>query len=248
LCSSVALAQHCHVTPPEPGARGFELSLRGEGARFRTARYEGNYQGVFLRGVWTIRKLSLAAALPHYHIVRNGLGSSGFGDLLLQGRGALASTRDASAAAGALLAFSAPTGDSAHDLGMGHWMLAPGAWAGLTRDRFTLEARLGYARAFAGGAHHHQHAAGTTPIVDPMNGSEFEAALTAVARARRSLHTRVAVYGAAPTPSSDGAARAALSFGADLQAKTARFSVEAHLPLLGDAFRGKLAAELGFRF
>lgn len=245
--STRAPAQHCYATPSEPGARGFELSLRSEVARFRTARYEGNYEGVFLRGAWVTRTLSLVASLPRYHIVRNGLGSTGFGDLMLEGRGVLAATRDERAMAGALLASSAPTGDSKHDLGMGHFMLAPTAWASLTRDRFTLEARVGYGRAFGGGARH-QHAPGTTPIVDPMNHSEFEAALSGVARAQRSLHTRLALYGAAPVPSSDGATRAALSFAGDVLVGQARFSVEAHLPLVGDAFRGKLAAELGFRF
>jgi hypothetical protein len=247
LTPRTALAQHCHVAAGASAAPGFELSLRSEAALFRTARYEGDYEGVFVRGAWSARNLSFTAALPHYHIVRNGLGSSGFGDLLLEGRVALARTREQRASAGALLTLSAPTGDATHDLGMGHWMLAPTAWASLARDRFTLEARLGYGRAFGGGAHH-RHARGTTPIVDPMNQSELEAVLAGAARAHRNLQTRIAVLGAAPTSSSNGAARAALSFAGDVLIGQGRFSLEAQLPLLGDAFRGKLAAELGFRF
>jgi hypothetical protein len=247
LLPSLARAQHCHVGSQDPAARGFELSLRGETARFRTARYEGHYEGLFVRGAWAARDFSVAAAMPRYDIVRNGLSASGFGDLLLEGRGALISTHDQRASAGALLALSAPTGDSKHDLGMGHWMIAPSAWGSLTRDRFTLEARLGYARAF-GGSGHHQHAPGTTPIVDPMNESEFEASLSAMAHAHQNLHTRIAVFGAAPTPSSAGEARGAASFAFDLLMGQGRLSVEAQLPLLGDAFTGKLAAELGFRF
>lgn len=243
--ASEALAQHCHVAPPQSGAGGGEVSLRSEAALFRTVRYEGDYEGIFLRIGWFNRVLALQAALPHYHIVRNGLGTWGFGDLTLEGRAQLARTRDERAEAGALLLFSAPSGDSAHDLGMGHWMLAPTAWASVTRDRFTLEARLGYGRAFGTSAHH-RHAPGTSPIVDPMNRSEVEASLSGVARAHRQLSTRVVAYGAAPT--SEGVTRAALAFAGDLSIGRGRFSLEAHLPLAGDAFRGKLAAELGFRF
>jgi hypothetical protein len=218
-----------------------------EAARFRTARYEGRYEGVFVRGAWSTRNLVFTAALPHYHIVRNGLGSSGFGDLLLDGRGALATTRDHRASVGGQLAFSAPTGDSKHDLGMGHWMLAPTLWGSLTREPFTLEARLGYGRASGGGSDH-QHAAGTLPIVDPMNQSELEAVLSGAARAHRNLQTRIALMGATPTPSESGTTRAAASFAADFLVGQGRLSLEAQLPLVGDAFRGKLAVELGLRF
>lgn len=242
----IALGQHCHVGHQDSAAPGFELSLRGETARFRGARYEGHYEGVFARGAWATRDLSFAAAIPHYRIVRNGLGASGLGDLLVEGRAAFLSTHDQRASAGLQLAVSAPTGDSNHDLGMGHWMLAPSAWASLTRDPFTFEARLGYARAF-GGKGHHRHAPGTRPIVDPMNQSELEGSLSAIAHAHRNLHTRIAVFGAGPTPS-DGEARGAASFALDLLLGQGRLSLEAQLPLLGDAFTGKLATELGFHF
>lgn len=241
------MAQHCHVAPPDPSAHGFEVSLRSERARFRTARYEGDYEGVFLRGAWASPRLSLAAALPHYHIRRNGLASAGFGDLALEGRGLVAATRDARARVGVLLSLSAPTGEPAHDLGMGHWMLAPTAWTRVTRDRLTLEARLGYGRAFAGSTRH-RHAPGKTPIVDPMNHSELEGALSGIARAHRRFHSRLAVYGGTPVASSNGAARAAVSFAGDVLVGQVRFTLEAHLPLVGDAFTGKLAAELGFLF
>jgi hypothetical protein len=240
-------AQHCRLAPSDAAASGFDFSLRGEAARFRTARYEGDYQGLFLRGAFATRALSLSVALPHYHIVRNGLGSSGFGDSILEGSARLISTRDELASAGVQLILAVPTGDSKHDLGMGHWMLAPTAWASVTRDRFTLEAHLGYGRAF-GGSTQHVHGKGSQPIVDPMNHSEIEAALSALARVHRHLRTRISVYGAEALPASEGVARAATSFAGDLLWGQARFSMEAHLPLLGDAFRGKLAAELGFAF
>lgn len=247
LAPAPARAQHCQGALPEPSARGLELSLRSEAASFRTSRYEGNYQGVFVRGAWSSRPASVQLSAPYYHIVRNGLGARGFGDLLLDGRASLTRASARPAQAAALLALSVPTGDSQHDLGMGHWMIAPAVSGSVRAARYSFEIRAGYARSFGGGAHH-QHAPGSTPIVEPMNHSELEGALLAAARAHRHLTTRLALYGAAPVPAAEGDARAAASFAGDILVEQVRFTLEAELPLLGDAFRGKLAAELGFRF
>ncbi|HWA73679.1 MAG TPA: hypothetical protein VG937_15140 [Polyangiaceae bacterium] len=247
LTAVSARAQHCQGLAAEPSARGVELSLRSEAARFRTDRYEGDYQGLFVRGAWRSRRLSAQLSAPYYHIVRNGLGARGFGDVLLDGRLELMHERSAPLHGAALLALSLPTGDSAHDLGMAHWMLAPGASGSVSVDRYSFELRGSYARSFGGGARH-QHAPGAFPIVEPMNHSELDGALRATARANRVFSTRLALYGALPLPASEGVARAAASFAGDLRIQSARFSLEAHLPLLGDAFRGKIAAELGFAF
>jgi hypothetical protein len=247
LTPATALAQHCQGLTAEPSAPGVELSLRSEVARFRTARYEGDYQGLFVRGAWRGRSVSAQLSAPYYHIVRNGLGARGLGDVLLDGRLELLAPSLRPARGAALLAFALPTGDSAHDLGMGHWMLAPGVSGSVSIDRYSFELRGSYARSF-GGAAHHQHAAGTSPIVDPMNHSELDAALRATARASRFFSTRLSWYGALPLPASEGAARAAASFAGDLRIDRVRFSLEAHLPVLGDAFRGKVGAELGLAF
>src|SRR6185295_15509013 len=72
--------------------------------------------------------------------------------------------------AGVALHVMLPTGSELENLGMGHVMAMPSAWASWRAAPLTIAASAGYGRALVGlGGHDH----GPGPIVDPMNLQEL---------------------------------------------------------------------------
>jgi hypothetical protein len=66
-----------------------------------------------------------------------------------------------------------PTGSELDNLGMGHTMAMPSAWATWRTAPLTVAASAGYGRALVdlGDGAHHDH--GPLPLVDPMNMQEL---------------------------------------------------------------------------
>lgn len=244
LMTARAHAQSCHAPQhPETATEGFEFGLRHETAGFRTERYEGHYEGVFGRASGSYQRFAAAVSLPYYRILRNGLASTGLGDLTLSGRATLAGTRQAASQTGIGLAAMLPTGDSENDLGMGHVLLIPSAWARIRENGVTLELDLAYGRALATGTGHN-HAPGKAPLVDPMNTSELEPMLSATIDMAAPLILRGGFYGGFPLGVDDGASRLLAFLGLSLATKHVGTGIAGHVPLLGDPFTGKLVLEL----
>jgi hypothetical protein len=242
-------AQSCHLPPRIESARDEVTgSLRAVAAGFSNAEYAGHFEGLVPNLTFRRGRFEAAATLPIYRIWRNGRSDTGLGDLLLQARGTVWRDAVRSRAVGLELAASLPSGDHEHELGMGHVMLMPSAWGTLTAGRFGVSLRLGYAAAMAGSSTHHHHAGGTSPLVDPMNESELDAAAGGTFAITQVLGARAGFYGAVPVAAEDGRARAAGFAGLGVQGERLGTSMELHLPLAGDPFTAKLLLEVGTRF
>ncbi len=250
LCAAAgpAQAQPCHEPAPlERRELGLRAALGAEYATYRTARYEGEYQGLSASLQWDTPALRLRAVVPAYRVVRNGFAAQGPGDVLLEGRAPLVGDGGEGPTGGVVFAASAPTGDAARDLGMGHFMLMPGVWFAWAPRRAFVAAQMSYGRALGGGDGHH-HGDGPRPLVNPMNASELEAAASAGYLLHDAVRARAGAYGALPAGDDQGAARAAAFVALDLLAGRFDLALEAHAPLAGDPFLAKAVVALGARF
>jgi hypothetical protein len=245
-----AAAQHCQPpVPSEPRRLGLRVEMASELATYRTTRFEGEYQGLSLGLGWEHRWARLRASLSAYRLTRNGPEQSGLGDLSLDVRVPFAGTESDTFASGVGVAAMVPTGESSRDLGMGHFMLMPGAWATWRSERWFTQGQVAYGRALtsAGGTH---HAGGAPhPIVNPMNASEVELAFTGAVLLFGQLRARGGIYGAVPVAAAGGASRAAAFVGLDGNLlEWLDVSFEGHLPLAGDPFLAKAIVSVGARF
>lgn len=247
LGAGPAAAEHCHPPAPvEGGALGFRVAASAEAATYRSARYEGEYQGASLSLGWEHRWAGLRAALPAYRIVRNGLEAYGLGDLLIDARIPFARSARGELSGGAGVAATLPTGDAAKDLGMGHAMLMPGLWVAWRGERAFLQAQLAYGRALAAGGHAHH--GGPAPIVNPMNASEIEGAAAAGVRLHEHLRVRGGLHGAIPVADEAGAARGVAVAGGDIVFGAFLLGVEGHVPMVGDPFLAKAVVSVAATF
>lgn len=246
LATGRARAQSCHLgsTPEsEPGFLGF---VRGEAAQYENRRYSGHYEGLLLGASYRSPAAGVAVVVPSYHLLRNGLDSSGLGDIGLEGR--FLPLRE-QLALGGVLALTLPTGNADEELGMGHAMVALGVLSTAELDFLSAELILGFGQALSSGSStHSHHASGLSPLVAPMNASELQASLAVSARPNRRFSTRLALSIAAPVGEEPGASRGATTFGVALHEGRARLGLDASLPVVGDAFRAKAAVELGVQF
>jgi hypothetical protein len=242
-----AQAQHCRAVPSEPESSSIEADLRAEAATYRTTRFEGSYEGLFLGAGFRAPLFALRMQLPRYRIVKNGLPQHGFGDLLGEAQLRVLQLREPTLRFGLALAITLPTGNRHAELGMGHAMWIPSVWADVTRSRFQLQAKLSYAGVFDDEAGHRGHARGPAPIVAPMNVSELGTLLSGSARVVGVIHLRLSAFSAIALNDA-GASRATALFATDFLFQKLRFTLEAELPLLGDPFLFKLASEAGIRF
>ena len=157
-----AQADHDHMHHESPG-HVFGAGVAVVAASFDTMLYAGNYEGVLPSVQWSRSRYGVAATIGAYRIDENGAQYYALGDAMVHGRFAI--TRNI----GALLGASAPTGDSLHGTGMGHWMVMPALYAVAAHDRFSANATLGFSRALDGNTDHDH---GAWPIVEPMLMSE----------------------------------------------------------------------------
>ena len=231
-----ARAQSCHVSDVRPSQKlGFRVGALASFATYRNAAYEGEYQGYTGMAAFSHPWFSIEASIAGYRIVRNGLREYGPGDLMLMARGRVLRFGE-EAALGLALGASLPTGDADKGLGMGHTMLMPGAWFGLSHGGLNLVIDVAYGRMIGGSASHH---ADGGPIVNPMNRSEIEHALALQYTFWRSLFLVTRLYGAVPVADVHGRAREALGLGLGGQVSYFEFALEQHLPLAGTPFESK---------
>ena len=239
--SRVAWAQLCHAPPPEePKPLGLHARVSAEVATYATPRFEGEYQGVAIEAGWSHRWVQARVVLPGYRVLANGAQYVGVGDVLLDARVPFARTDDDALIAGVELAATLPTGDRSHQLGMGHVMAMPGLWAAWRASGAFAQVQASYGRALVdmGSNEHALH--GPSPVVNPMNLSELEVALSGGVSVHARLRLRAGAYGAVPIASPNGAPRASAFLGVDVGAlEWLDVGVEGHVPLLGTAFQMK---------
>lgn len=245
-----AAAQHCHPpVPTEPRRLGLRVELASELATYRTTRFEGEYQGLGLGLGWEHRWARVRASLSAYRLTRNGPEQAGLGDLFVDVRVPFARTENDTLVGGVGVAATAPTGDSSRDLGMGHFMLMPSAWATWRSERWFAQGHVAYGRALTSDGEAHHAGGAPRPIVNPMNASEVELALTGAVSMIDKLRARGGVYGAVPVAAAGGASRGAAFIGLDGSLlEWLNVSLEGHLPLAGDPFLAKAIMSAGARF
>ena len=238
--SPKAGAQSCHaLTPSVQGDASVQVSLATLFATYRTPSFSGEYQGLILSGQVQRRRLHVAAALPAYRLVRNGLLVYGLGDLAAQLLVAFFQTDDASLKTGADMALTAPTGDADEQLGMGHVMLMPAWFMHYQRGPVSVEGRIGYGRSIErGGSTGHQHSA-TGPIVSPMNRSEVEHALFVGYALGDHAQAMLRFSGAIPVAAAEGEPRESIGLGLSVRTGPLQVSVETARPVVGRPFLAK---------
>jgi hypothetical protein len=233
----VGRAQSCHSSALDLGGRETGVSVGATAATFTTPSFEGDYEGLELGGRFGLRALSVDAHVVRYRILRNGLESRGWGDTSLQAAYRWVLSDELGVEGDAFAAAMFPTGDSRHDLGMGHVMFMPGISIVLNREWLLSELVLSYHQAMgeAGGHHHH---GGLSPIVDPMNRSEVAWVWSSAAEVVRPIWLEIGVDGA--KAADQVAYRAAAFSGIRVPLRRARIGVAAHVPLHGEPFHFKL--------
>ena len=257
-----AAAQSCHVPTTTSAADGPTVSLALREATVDAGPLQADYQGALLGlgyAFGTALPLEANVVLPAYRLDAGTEEQVGLGDLLLDVRGVLLSTqherrdhRD-QLQAGVELAATLPTARDATGLGMGHVMLMPGLFLRVHDERAALFVQAGYGRALSEAGHGahvaeqaHMHAAVQGSVVDPMNASELESALTLSVRLGAGYALLGSLAGAVPIASEGGRARAAASAGASAALGPLTLTLMMELPLGGDPFeqRATLSAAL----
>ncbi len=240
-------AHHGHPGPPRPAPRrwwvaGATTMVAGSGSVGGVGR---DYQGVALgvRGGW--RRVSGRVSVPAFRVADEGLG---LGDVLtavaadvVPGRGPWR--------AGVMGSASLPTGSSDAGRGMGHVMVAAGAWTRVRAGAARLDGAVVWARALGDGAEHaaHQHLAAMWPLVDPMNPEELAVDASASAEVAPGLRAGAGATYAAPL--SDGGAARVLAYAlAELGRGRQAYSVQLAVPAYGDPFVARATLEVAHRF
>ncbi len=219
------------------------VGMAFQAASFETRSYLGNYQGAQPSLRWTSGRFGASAAVGLYRLEENGRDLYGLGDVMLGGHAAV--IRSGALDAGVGLHVMLPTGEELDDLGMGHVMVTPTAWAAWRSAPLTLSASTGFARALAklgGSAHDH----GPAPLVDPMNMQEVTWSAGAEVDVGRGLGLGGRAFGAFPV--GHGQRRAIL--GGRVAWGTARVvtGFELQVGVAGDPFTVRGILETALRF
>lgn len=248
----------------------FRVEATALAARFDGGHYEGGSFGFALLHEYVAAEV----ALPVYGIERDGQRDRGIGDLLLGARAPVYRLRRAERerfAIGPEIAVTLPTGDSDKALGMGHVMLMPGLFGRFRHERFTLSVSLAYGVAVGDHGHaghgsdvtgheHHAHhghdtsqavsghAAGPWPIVNPMNRSELEHAVTGAYQFADWFTLALRVYGAVPVGDDDGEAREIVAPAGVFTWGPTDFTLTGEVPVLGDPFDFRTTLGVAIRF
>jgi hypothetical protein len=242
-----ARAQSCHAPSlREHGEARFRVSLSSVYATYETPQYAGEYQGLRVLAAYMDKWIYVHASLPGYRLVRNGSTDYGLGDVGADVRVTAYRSEDGKLSLGGELAAMFPSGSAAKDLGMGHVMLMPGAWARLEQDKLSFWVQLAYGRSIGGSSHHHHHhheAQAAGPIVNPMNRSELEHALGVAYAVHPAVRLTGRALGAVPIAANDGQARQVLAPGLSLLFGPIDVSLELEWAVVGQPFT--LRTQLG---
>lgn len=249
VVAAPAHAQHDHhhhdgaaPTAAAPAPPPFEVGLTAVAGRFDQELYAGDYAGLTVAVGWRHGRLGVRAALPAYHLRKNGAAVDGLGDVGLAvdvvalQRGRLAT--------GAGLSVTLPTGDMMTGLGMGHVMAMPMAWLSWSRATTTLGASAGWGGALAADASHHAH--GPWPLVEPMTSSEIMGDV----RVERALTGRLGglIKATLAMPLQGDATRVTAALGARWRGPQVETGAELQAGIAGDPFTVRAVVTSAVRF
>lgn len=249
LVANPAYAQHDHhhhdgaaPTADAPAPRPFEVGLTAVAGRFDQELYAGDYAGLTVAVGWRHGRLGVRAALPAYHLRKNGAAVDGLGDVGL-GVDVVALERGR-LTSGAGLSVTLPTGDMMTGLGMGHVMAMPMAWVAWSRATTTLGASAGWGGALAADASHHAH--GPWPLVEPMTSSEIMGDV----RVERALTGRLGALLKATlaVPLQGDPTRVTAALGARWRGPQVETGAELQAGLAGDPFTVRAVVTSAVRF
>jgi hypothetical protein len=250
-----AFAQECHPLPaarvpaPVPRERdraempteplitmraGFAVEAAAiDDGLGRSGSYRGGVTSVELIALGTRARVSLGA-----YQVDWGQRGSGFGDAHVALQRAVASVGATNL--GAALSATLPTGDVADELGMGHAMVMPAAWARWANGSSSLLGSITYGSMLGG--HHHGR---PTPIVSPMNAEEIAASI----RAGRTFgRTELAASLSGAAPIGEGVARGALGAAARWLLGATELAIDVSTPFGGTPIQARGAVEISRGF
>jgi hypothetical protein len=247
FASGVARAEHDHEVAMSESHHedSSELSagVSVEAAEFDSGFYVGSYQGVMPSLGWMRGRFGARASVSLYHIDENGLSVYGFGDAMIAGHATLLATETLQTGVALHLMF--PTGSEVENLGMGHTMAMPSAWAAWRAHPLAITASAGYGRALValGGAHHDH---GPSPLVDPMNMQELTWSAGADLDVSHGVRVGCRALGAVPI----GTGRTRAIGGGRVAWGTPRVSTafELQLGMAGDPFTIRGVVETALRF
>jgi hypothetical protein len=245
LTAGVVRADHDMAAMSENHQDRSELSvgLSVEAARFDSTYYVGSYQGITPSLGWMHGRFGASAAIGLYHLTENGLSNYGAGDAMLGGH--VAVVEGETLHAGVALHVMFPTGSELDNLGMGHTMAMPSAWATWRRSPLTVAASAGYGRALVdlgGGGHDH----GPSPLVDPMNLQELTWSAAADVDVGRGVQVGGRVRGGVPI----GTGRTRAIGGGRVAWGSPRIStgLEVQVGIAGDPFTIRGVVDTALRF
>jgi len=237
-----ALGGHDHG---HAGGSRYSASLGLIVADYDARLFSGDYQGLVAGAGWMRGRFAISGRLPVYRLNKNGKEVDGIGDLMLHlhasvlGRGPWS--------AGVMLMASAPTGNDAQGLGMGHVMVMPDVWGSWATRAFAITGSFGYARAVGGAAAHAEHGGGSMwPLVEPMNPSELTWSATGMVALDRTLGAGIRAFGAVPI--GDGETRLVAGVRVIWRAGRAETSAEIQNGVVGDPFGLRGILETSVRF
>jgi len=246
-------AQTCHsVEFRKPDQTRFRTTLGLLAAGYGSGDDAGDYQGLYAGFAFRADWFGAEVLLPAYRLSRSTGDAYGLGDMVLTARGTAVRARADAIRAGVELPVMLPTGNEEENLGMGRVMPMPALWFSFVRAPFSLGAQAGYGRMIGGGPdvpsehHHHGTSAGPMrhPIVNPMNRSEFEHALTLGLGLARTLSVHARWFGAVPIADDLGVVRQILAAGATASLSAFDLTLEAQRPVAGDPFDYKVVLQL----
>lgn len=240
------------AAPSDP-SKTLRLALSAVIGAYENASGSGQYQGLVAEARYRRPWLWLALVVPGYRIERAGTENFGLGDIAMDVRLNALERVGGGLSGGVALATSAPTGNAKRGLGMGHVMLMGGVWAQLQTGAVTLGVDVRYGSAIgatmssssSGHAGHGTSATSLGPVVQPMNRSEVELALSFVYRLTEHVAPFARTFGAVPVADVKGAARQAIAAGVALTFGALDFFAEAQVPVVGDPFTARVVAGIG---
>lgn len=248
-------AQACHpVELRKPERVPFRATLGMLAGGYGSGDDAGDYQGLYAGFGYWADWYGAELLLPAYRLSRSTGTDYGLGDLMVTARGTAIRAREGALTAGVELPVTLPTGDSSRELGMGRVMLMPGLWFSFVRAPFTVRLQAGYGRMLGttnvAEAHHHGPSSGPLrhPIVNPMNRSEFEHAVTLGLGLSRTLSVHARWFGAVPIADDHGEVRQILAAGATASLAAFDVTLEGQKPVVGDPFDYRLVLQLGASF
>jgi len=247
-----AHAQTCHPIDVRlhDGWR-YRVVLGVSSASYGSGNERADYQGLHTGFSYRLTWFGIDALVPAYRLTRLGGTQYGVGDIVLSARGTVLSLLGGRLTSGLEVAVMVPTGNAEKGLGMGRAMSMPGSWLTLTQGLVLFRAQLGYAVMHGQRAtqdSHHAASSAPHPIVNPMNQSELQHALTVALSLASNLSVHLRWFGALPVADEFGSPRQIVAGGGEIGLGALDLSAELQLPVVGDPFRCKLALQLGANF